>query len=187
LQSQSTTSKDDYISDTNREKRKWQELMDSSLVSSEPSTQSPTHKKGNHDTCLINNNDNSSTSSMTYSQATSSKSTLDSDEAQHKSINDNMTQLTILNPTNNKGGNENKPIQPVAESIIPFIDTSTVDIMTSTMTTDDHGVTTLIQSNLITKIVNQQICKITSAMTTKYKNEIKNNSIITLQPNLSTY
>jgi hypothetical protein len=102
---------------------------------------------------------------MTYSQATSTQSIPNNTDPQYKvnSINSNMMQLTILNPKNNNV-NENQSIQPAANSIILFIDTSTMDESTSAMTTDDHGRSTFLQSNLIVEIFDQKNCEIKSVI-----------------------
>jgi acetyl-CoA carboxylase alpha subunit len=78
--------------------------------------------------------------------------------------------MISLNHLNQK---ETKVIQPLAESIIPFVDTSTAEKTASTLTTEDHALCTIQQSNMITKIVDQQIQELASEMSAKYEKAIQ--------------
>jgi hypothetical protein len=123
---------------------------------------------------LVKKNDMTIQPSKTYCQAastTSSQATSDSKSGMNM-INNSMTQLTVLSTTNSTT-NATQLIQPVADSIIPVIDTSTAELTTSTMTSDDNGKLVQIQSNLITKLVDQQLSEYTTAMNKKYENAIK--------------
>jgi hypothetical protein len=110
---------------------------------------------------------------MTYSQAAQLQQ-FDSDNESQQAIplvDSDTTQLTTLNPKNTPI-QETKMIQPCAASIIPFVETTTTDMTTSTITTEDI-ITTLQQSNILTTLVDQQIHKVTNAMTIKHENAIK--------------
>ncbi len=132
---------------SNREKRKRQVLIDSSISVNESSTKSPTYKKGNHHT----SNDNSESSdksltTMTYSQAVNAKDNYPDEESHQeiKSNNSNTTKMTILNQKK-PSAQDNNIIKPCASSIIPYFETSTAEMTTSTMTTEELGITTIQQ------------------------------------------
>ncbi len=116
---------------------------------------------------------------MSYCQAATS-TRLDNNTKPNndlKQTNDGVTQLIALNQkipqTNARPSNK-----PGATSIIPFVETSTAELTTSTLTSEKPEVTILQQSNIITKIVDHQLQEYKMAMTNQYEAAIKNIHIL---------